>query len=98
MLIRGGEANNMRYGDTLSDDKFEDFKFKYLISNPPFGIDWKKEQKAVKAEHALGKEGRFEPGRPPIKISSPPFNPFVTASSTLNPVERCVVIKNSSVG
>ncbi len=66
MLIRGGEANNMRYGDTLSDDKFKDFKFKYLISNPPFGIDWKKEQKAVKAEHALGKEGRFEPGLPKI--------------------------------
>ena len=66
MLIRGGEANNMRYGDTLSDDKFKDFKFKYLISNPPFGIDWKKEQKAVEAEHALGKEGRFEPGLPKI--------------------------------
>lgn len=56
MLIRGGEADNMRYGDTLSDDKFKGFKFRYIISNPPFGIDWKKEQKAVEAEHNLGKE------------------------------------------
>ena len=54
------------YEGTLSDDKFKGFKFKYIISNPPFGIDWKKEQKAVEEEHALGKDGRFELGVPKI--------------------------------
>lgn len=41
MMIRGGDPDNMRFGDTLSDDQFEGFTFDYCISNPPFGIDWK---------------------------------------------------------
>lgn len=45
MMIRGGDPDNMRFGDTLSDDQFEGFTFDYCISNPPFGIDWKREQK-----------------------------------------------------
>lgn len=48
MMIRGGDPNNMRFGDTLSDDKFSGYTFKYCISNPPFGIDWKREQKPLK--------------------------------------------------
>lgn len=48
MLIRGGDSNNMRQGNTLSDDKFKDFKFDYIISNPPFGIEWKVEKKLLK--------------------------------------------------
>ena len=44
MMIRGGDPNNMRFGDTLSDDQFPGFTFRYCISNPPFGIDWKREQ------------------------------------------------------
>ena len=47
MMIRGGNPDNMRFGDTLSDDQFTDYTFRYIISNPPFGIDWKREQKAV---------------------------------------------------
>ena len=66
MMIRGGDPNNMRFGDTLDDDKFKGFKFKYLISNPPFGIDWKKEQKAVEKEASLGEGGRFPCGLPKI--------------------------------
>lgn len=65
-LIRGGDPENMRFGDTLSDDKFKGFHFQYIISNPPFGIDWKREQKAVEAEHKLGEKGRFSPGLPKI--------------------------------
>ena len=57
MLIRGGNPDNMRYGDTLSDDKFGGYRFRYIISNPPFGIDWKREEKAVKDEHARGEAG-----------------------------------------
>ena len=66
MMIRGGDPNNMRFGDTLSDDQFKGFTFKYCISNPPFGIDWKREQKAVEAEAKLGELGRFAPGLPKI--------------------------------
>lgn len=66
MMIRGGDPNNMRFGDTLSDDQFSGYTFQYAISNPPFGIDWKREQKAVEAEAALGEAGRFAPGLPKI--------------------------------
>lgn len=66
MIIRGGDPNNMRFGDTLSEDQFPGFTFQYIISNPPFGIDWKREQKAVEAEAARGEMGRFAPGLPKI--------------------------------
>ncbi len=64
MLIRGGDPENMQFGDTLSDDKFEDMTFDFVISNPPFGIDWKREATKVEAEHKLGSGGRFAPGLP----------------------------------
>ena len=66
MMIRGGDPNNMRFGDTLSEDQFSGFTFQYIISNPPFGIDWKREQKAVESEAARGEMGRFAPGLPKI--------------------------------
>ena len=66
MMIRGGDPNNMRFGDTLSEDQFPGFTFQYIISNPPFGIDWKREQKAVEAEAVRGEMGRFAPGLPKI--------------------------------
>ncbi len=66
MMIRGGDPNNMRFGDTLDNDQFSGYKFRYCISNPPFGIDWKKEQKAIEKEAALGERGRFPCGLPKI--------------------------------
>lgn len=64
-LIHGGDPDNMKFGDTLSDDKFRGYKFDFVISNPPFGIDWKREAKEVEAEHKKGELGRFAPGLPP---------------------------------
>ena len=64
MLIRGGDPNNMQFGDTLSDDKFGGYKFDYVISNPPFGIPWNREAKEVEAEYKKGNAGRFAPGLP----------------------------------
>lgn len=64
MLIRGGDPNNMQFGDTLSDDKFSGYKFDYIISNPPFGIPWKREEKEITAEFKKGTAGRFAPGLP----------------------------------
>ena len=66
MMIRGGDPNNMRFGDTLSEDQFSGYQFQYIISNPPFGIDWKREQDAVKKEAAKGELGRFAAGLPKI--------------------------------
>ncbi len=63
-LIHGGDPDNMKFGDTLSDDQFEGYKFDYVISNPPFGIDWKREASEVEKEHKKGEEGRFAPGLP----------------------------------
>ena len=65
MLIRGGDPNNMQFGDTLNDDKFNGYKFDYIISNPPFGIDWKKEADDIEEEHKKGSAGRFGVGLPP---------------------------------
>ncbi len=66
MLIKGGSADNMKLGDTLSDDAFKGYHFDYIISNPPFGIEWKREQKAVEKEHEEGEAGRFGAGLPPV--------------------------------
>ncbi len=66
MLIKGGNASGMKYGDTLSDDAFGGYEFDYIISNPPFGIDWKREKAQVEAEAKIGFDGRFGPGLPAI--------------------------------
>lgn len=65
-MIRGGDPNNMALGSTLSNDQFAGYTFDYCISNPPFGIDWKKDKNAVTAEHELGEHGRFGVGLPKI--------------------------------
>lgn len=63
-MIHGGDPDNMQFGDTLSDDKFKGYQFDYIISNPPFGIDWKREAAEVEKENKLGDKGRFAPGLP----------------------------------
>lgn len=75
MLIKGGNASGMKFGDTLLQkdfdaktpgDQFEGYEFDYIISNPPFGIDWKREKLSVEAEAKRGYDGRFGPGLPAI--------------------------------
>ena len=94
MMIRGGDPNNMRFGDTLSDDQFKGFTFKYCISNPPFGIDWKREQKAVEAEAKLGELGRFAPGLPKISDGQQLF--VLNGLSKLASDGRMAIIQNGS--
>ncbi|WP_239710284.1 MULTISPECIES: class I SAM-dependent DNA methyltransferase [unclassified Mammaliicoccus] len=66
-LIKGGNAKNIKFGNTLSKDAFPDDKFDYLISNPPYGVDWKTVEKFVKNEHKdQGMNGRFGAGVPRI--------------------------------
>lgn len=94
MMIRGGDPNNMRFGDTLSDDQFKGFTFDYIISNPPFGIDWKKEKKEVEAEHALGDAGRFSAGLPAISDGQQLF--MQNGISKLSPNGKMAIIQNGS--
>lgn len=94
MMIRGGDPNNMRFGDTLSDDKFKGFTFDYIISNPPFGIDWKKEKDAVEKEHSLGEAGRFAPGLPKISDGQQLF--VLNGLAKLNAHGKMAIIQNGS--
>lgn len=94
MLIKGGNSDNMRYGDTLSDDKFKDFTFDYCISNPPFGIDWKREAEAVKKENKLGDKGRFGAGLP--KISDGQMLFLQNSVAKLKNTGRMAIIQNGS--
>lgn len=94
MLIKGGNAENMKFGDTLSNDQFENTTFDYIISNPPFGIDWKKEKDAVEKEAKLGFDGRFGPGLP--KISDGQMLFMLNGIKKLKKNGRMAIIQNGS--
>ena len=94
MLIKGGDAENMKHGNTLSDDKFEGYKFDYIISNPPFGIEWKNEKSAVEAEHKKGDSGRFGAGLPAIGDSQQLF--ILNGIAKLKDTGRMAIIQNGS--
>ena len=64
--VDGRDAEGILFGSTLSDDRHAGRNFDYLIANPPYGKDWKRDEAAVKAEHEKGKSGRFAPGLPRI--------------------------------
>jgi type I restriction enzyme M protein len=66
MLIRGQDPADIALGDTLSDDKHPDQRFDYQLSNPPYGVEWKPAEDAVKKEYAKGAAGRFGAGLPRI--------------------------------
>lgn len=66
LLIKGQDPSNVRLGDTLVVDRFEDLRFDYVLSNPPFGTDWKAVESDVRNEHARGGQGRFAPGVPGV--------------------------------
>ena len=71
MLIKGQDPKNIVRGNTLSHDAFPGEKFDYMLSNPPFGVEWKKVADAVKTEHEKkGFGGRFGPGLPRISDGS----------------------------
>lgn len=93
-MIRGGNPDNMALGSTLSKDAFSGYTFDYLISNPPFGIDWKKDQGAVKAEADLGEKGRFGVGLPKISDGQLLFQ--LNGIAKLKDTGRMAIIHNGS--
>ncbi|MCG6308869.1 type I restriction-modification system subunit M [Vibrio alginolyticus] len=71
MLIKGQKVDNIKLGNTLSNDQLRTDKFDYMLSNPPFGVDWKKIQKSIVDEHnEKGFEGRFGAGLPRVSDGS----------------------------
>ena len=94
MLIRGGDPENMQFGDTLNNDKFSGYTFDYVISNPPFGIDWKREAADVEAEHKLGDKGRFGVGLPSKSDGQMLF--MLNGVAKLKDNGRMAIIQNGS--
>lgn len=94
MLIKGGDADNFKQGDTLDDDKFKGYTFDYIISNPPFGIDWKKQKKAVDDEVSKGIHGRFPVGTPKISDSQMLFT--LNGVAKLKDDGKMAIIQNGS--
>ena len=98
MLIKGNDANFIKDGNTLSDDQFEGQKFDYIISNPPFGREWKNEKTKVEAEAKRGFAGRFGAGVPAVSDGQMLF--LLTAISRMKEPSdggsRIAIIHNGS--
>lgn len=99
MLIKGQDVSNIKHGNTLSDDQLQNKKFDYMLSNPPFGVEWKKVQKIVTDEHTQkGYAGRFGAGLPRVSDGSLLF--LLHLISKMNPKEeggsRIGIILNGS--
>lgn len=93
-MIRDGNPDNMRLGNTLTEDQFEGYTFDYCISNPPFGVDWKSEYEKVKAEHEKGENGRFGVGLPKKNDGQLLF--LLNGLSKLKDTGRMAIIHNGS--
>lgn len=93
-MIHDGDPDNMRFGDTLSDDKFPGYQFDFVISNPPFGIDWKREAAVVEAEYKKGEAGRFAPGLPSKSDGQLLF--LLNGVNKLKDTGRMAIIQNGS--
>jgi type I restriction enzyme M protein len=71
MLIKGQVIDNIKLGNTLSDDQHAGKHFDFMLSNPPFGVEWKKVEKQIREEHLRkGFDGRFGPGLPRVSDGS----------------------------
>lgn len=91
-LIKGGNAENMRQGDTLGNDQFKGYEFDYIISNPPFGIEWKTSKAQVEKETGEGE--RFAAGLPAIGDGQMLFT--LNGVSKLKDSGRMAIIQNGS--
>src|SRR5206468_4322001 len=89
MLIKGQPVENIIAGNTLSDDGHGGRKFDYMLSNPPFGVEWKKVEKAVRQEHEQkGFDGRFGPGLPTDMFYNTGIATYVWILSNKKPTDR----------
>jgi len=107
MLIKqidhNGTGDNIRFGDSFTEDQFQDEKFDYLLTNPPFGVDWKKQQKEIQREHEKqGFGGRFGAGLPRVNDGALLFlQHMISKFEPVNPKEhkhgsRLAIVFNGS--
>ncbi len=101
MIIKGQDVDNIYLGDTLTDDGFRTKRFDFLLSNPPFGVEWRTQQKKVTDEHEQrGFAGRFGPGLPRVSDGSLLF--LLHLISKMQPVKngeggsRLAIVLNGS--
>ena len=95
MLLKGGRNTSIKFGSTLSNDQFSDEQFDYIIMNPPFGREWKKDKEEVEKEYKRGFAGRFGAGLPAISDSQMLF--LQNAISKMKPSgSRVAIIHNGS--
>ena len=94
MLIKGQDISNIKLGNTLSDDQLWNERFDYCLSNPPFGVDWKKIDTIIHKEHKKGYDGRFGPGLPRVSDGSLLF--LLHLISKMNDNSRIGIILNGS--
>src|SRR5215207_5263902 len=99
MMLKGQRASNIRLGNSFSEDGFSGRRFDYLLANPPFGVEWKKVERAVRDEHdSKGFAGRFGAGLPRINDGSFLFLQHMIAH--MKPVEqggsRLAIVFNGS--
>ena len=94
----GKDAENVVFGTTLSNDRHATSTFDYLIANPPYGKDWKRDESAVRAEHGRGGSGRFGPGLPRISDGQLLFllHMLARAKTPKEGGSRIVIIMNGS--
>ncbi len=94
----GRDADSIAYGSTLSNDRHAGVKFDYLIANPPYGKDWKRDEAAVHAEHERGTAGRFAAGLPRISDGQLLFllHMLAHAKSAAEGGSRIAIIMNGS--
>ncbi len=102
MMIKGQDVSRIKLGNTLSQDQLVSDQFDYMLSNPPFGVDWKKIESDIKDEHTVkGYDGRFGPGLPRVSDGSLLFlmhliSKFRTDSSSNGNPSRIGIILNGS--
>lgn len=95
MLLKGGKNTSIKFGSTLSNDQFPDEQFDYIIMNPPFGREWKKDKDEVEKEYKRGFAGRFGTGLPSISDSQMLF--LQNAISKMKPSgSKVAIIHNGS--
>jgi type I restriction enzyme M protein len=99
MMIKGQDLDNIHNGDSIQDDNFKGNTFDYMLANPPFGVEWKPQQKKIQKEHdEKGSAGRYGPGLP--RINDGAFLFLMQMISKMKPIRdggtRLAIVFNGS--
>ncbi|MEM7535446.1 MAG: class I SAM-dependent DNA methyltransferase [Chloroflexota bacterium] len=96
MLLKGEESDNIRFGNSFSEDQYHGQAFNIMLSNPPFGVSWKKVEHVIKREHDQGDAGRFGAGLPRINDGALLFLQHILSKMDSKEGSRIAIIFNGS--